>query len=74
MSKTERIQAEILEFIPEYTRTHGWPPSVREIMVATGLKSTSSTDYHLSALEADGFIVRIPGIARGIKILQEVES
>ncbi len=40
-------QTEILEFIREKILANGYPPSVREICQAVGLRSTSSVHSHL---------------------------
>ena len=46
----------------------GIAPSVREIGVAVGLKSTSTVQYNLNALEREGFIERDPNLKRTIRI------
>ena len=47
-------QTEILEYIKEEQLKKGYPPSVREICKAVGLKSTSSVHAHLASLEENG--------------------
>ena len=44
-------QAKILAYIEKATLQKGYPPSVREICDATGLKSTSTVHGHLIRLE-----------------------
>lgn len=44
-------QEEILEFIKKRIKEKGYPPAVREICEATGLKSTSTVHGHLTRLE-----------------------
>ncbi|OQB15895.1 MAG: LexA repressor [Firmicutes bacterium ADurb.Bin193] len=51
-------QAEILNFITKFISANGYPPSVREICTAVGLKSTSSVHAHLCALERLGYITK----------------
>ena len=46
----------ILEFIKDQLLTKGYPPSVREICQAVGLKSTSTVHAHLNKLEKLGYI------------------
>ena len=41
----------ILDFIAATLRARGYPPSVREIMQAVGLASTSAVHHHLQMLE-----------------------
>ncbi len=49
-------QNHILSFIQSYTDRFGFPPSVREIGAAVGLKSTASVARYLSVLQNDGRI------------------
>lgn len=51
-------QQRILEFIEQEIATKGYPPSVREIGDAVGLKSTSTVHGHLCRLEAHGLLRR----------------
>ena len=53
-----RRQQQILDYIKQETETQGYPPSVREIGRAVGLKSTSTVHGHLSQLEKKGYIRR----------------
>lgn len=46
----------------------GFPPSVREICTATGIKSTSTVHGILSTLEDEGYIVRDPKNSRSIRL------
>ncbi len=46
----------------------GFPPSVREICSATGIKSTSTVHAILTALEEEGYIMRDPKNSRSIKL------
>lgn len=62
-------QAMIFEFIREQQLAKGYPPSVREICAAVGLKSTSTVHSHLNKLEKLGYIRRDPTKPRAIEIL-----
>lgn len=64
-------QKEILEYIKSQILERGFPPSVREICEAVGLKSTSSVHAHLERLEKNGFIKRDPTKPRAIEILDD---
>src|SRR5690606_16189993 len=46
------------------------PPSQAEIARAMGFSSVRAAQYHLEALEQAGAIQRLPGKARGIRLLQ----
>lgn len=61
-------QARIYEFIEEYTRREGCPPTNREIGMAVGILSTGHVDYHLTMLEKKGFIQRERKKSRGIRM------
>ncbi len=54
---TERRQ-QILDFINQSTERHGYPPSMREIGDAVGLKSTSAVSHQLKVLEEMGRLTR----------------
>ena len=64
-------QAEIYQFILQYTRDHGYPPSVREIGEAVGLKSPSTVHFHMKKLEAEGYIQKADGKTRAITLPRE---
>lgn len=51
-------QQRILDFIKSEIQTKGYPPSVREIANAVGLKSTSTVHGHLQRLEKRGLLHR----------------
>lgn len=73
----ERIgpkQKEILEFLKSEIKSKGYPPSVREICAAVGLRSTSTVHGHLSRLEQKGLIRRDPTKPRAIEILGSEQS
>lgn len=63
-------QAAILALIAERIDAEGMPPSQTEIARAFGFKGVRAAQYHLEALEAAGAIARVPGRARGIRVLQ----
>ena len=43
-------QEKILNFVNDYVRENGYPPSIREICVGVGLSSTSTVHAHLANL------------------------
>lgn len=61
-------QKEVYDFLLEFTKTNGYPPSVREICKAVSLKSTSTVHGHLKRLEKKGLIYRDPTKPRAIVI------
>lgn len=56
--KHGETQGLILEFIRGQIAENGFPPSVREICEAVGLKSTSTVHGHLKRLEKQGILKR----------------
>ncbi|WP_024889919.1 transcriptional repressor LexA [Luteimonas huabeiensis] len=68
MQLTDTQQA-ILALIAERVEAEGVPPSQAEIARAFGFSGVRAAQYHLEALEAAGAIERVPGRARGIRLL-----
>mgnify|MGYP000889346713 FL=1 len=64
-------QKKILDFLKQEILTKGYPPSVREICDAVGLKSTSTVHGYLERLEKKGLIRRDPTKPRAIEILDD---
>lgn len=69
MELTDTQQA-ILAMIAERIEAEGFPPSQAEISRAFGFKGVRAAQYHLEAMEAAGAIERMPGRARGIRLLR----
>lgn len=63
-------QRDILEYIESHVSQKGYPPSVREICEAVGLKSTSTVHGHLQRLEKKGYIRRDQTKPRAIGVLE----
>jgi SOS-response transcriptional repressor LexA len=63
-------QHRILEFIHSHRMTHGHSPTLREIAQGAGITSTSVTTYNIEQLATDGYVTRIPGIARSLQLTQ----
>jgi repressor LexA len=73
MQLTQTQQA-ILEHIAERIEADGMPPSQTEIARAFGFSGVRAAQYHLEALEAKGAIRRIPGQARGIRLVHSQDA
>lgn len=58
MRDASEKKMQILDFIRREIDDKGYPPSVREICLAVGLKSTSTVHAHLNRLEEEGYIRR----------------
>ena len=68
MANLTRKQQQIYDFILAFTNEHGYPPSVREIGAAVGLKSPSTVHFHMKGLEEAGAIVKAEGKTRAISL------
>ena len=68
MEKINETQKKVFEYIKRVISEKGIAPSVREIGAAVGLKSTSTVQYNLNALEMAGYIVRDPNLKRTIRL------
>lgn len=73
MDLTETQQA-ILALISERIAADGVPPSQTEIAHAMGFKGVRAAQYHIEALEQAGYIRRVPGQARGIRLVHEAAN
>lgn len=63
-------QMSVLNFLKEYLKEHGYPPSLRDICVEFDIKGAKNARKHLEALERKGFISRHPNRSRAIEILR----
>ncbi len=68
MEKLNETQRKVYDFLVKRLQD-GIPPSVREIGSAVGLRSTSSVQANLNALEKAGYIERDPMLKRSIRIV-----
>jgi repressor LexA len=62
-------QREIFDFVSEYVRERGYPPTVREIGEAVGLASPSTVHAHLANLERAGLLKRDPTKPRALELV-----
>jgi repressor LexA len=63
-------QLEVLAFIRRFMSSGGLPPTRGEIAEGLRLKNRQGIDQHLRALATKGAIELIPGISRGIRVLE----
>ena len=68
MAKLTAKQQQIYDYILSFTSEHGYPPSVREIGAAIGLKSPSTVHFHIKGLEEAGVLVKAEGKTRAITL------
>lgn len=62
-------QNTIYDYICDYLKEHGFPPTVREIAKMAGLSSPSSAHHYLKQLEEKGYIQRKEGSPRTIVVV-----
>lgn len=68
MKKLTDKQQQIYDYIVAFQKDQGYPPSVREIGEAVGLKSPSTVHFHLKHLEEAGVIEKGAGKGRAITL------
>lgn len=62
-------ERKILTYMKEEIRKKGYPPTVREMCTALGIKSTSTTHKDLENLEMKGYIRKDPAKPRALMII-----
>ena len=67
INKRERA---ILDYIEKQSKANGYPPSVREIGKAVGLKSTATVHGYLAKLEQKGYLKKESQKGRTLKLLK----
>ena len=70
MAELSHMQQKIYDYIVSCIREQGYPPSVREIGEAVGLKSPSTVHFHLKHLEEAGVIEKGAGKGRAIALTE----
>ena len=72
MAELTTMQRRIYDYIVSCVQAQGYPPSVREIGAAVGLKSPSTVHFHLKHLEEAGVIEKGSGKGRAITLVNAV--
>lgn len=62
-------QQAVVDTILEYTATHGYAPSVRDIGDALGISSENGVYEHIRALKRKGVIASSAGVARSLRVV-----
>jgi repressor LexA len=71
MKKAERKEI-ILQFVTEFFRENGYPPSIRDICKGLHINSTSVVKNILDELKMEGKIKKANQLARGILLNREI--
>ena len=74
MSEKIRKTEAVYSFLDKYQSENGFPPSVREICAAVGIKSTASCQEYLNALEEEGKITRTGLKKRAINVVKSQKA
>ena len=69
MKKSEERQQKVLAYMKETIKLKGFPPTVREICDAIGIKSTSTVYSDIKALESLGYIRKDPSKPRALAVV-----
>ncbi|MEA4814363.1 MAG: transcriptional repressor LexA [Oscillospiraceae bacterium] len=68
----KKMQMQIYRYIVDCVKAQGYPPSVREIGLAVGLKSPSTVHFHLKNLEEAGYIEKGAGKGRALRPIKDI--
>lgn len=71
MMELSKMQKRIYDYIADCVQRQGYPPSVREIADAVGLKSPSTVHFHLKHLVEAGVIEKGAGKGRAITLVSQ---
>ena len=70
MAELKDREKKVLEFIRQQISDNGYPPTVRDIGAALGIKSTSTVQKSMEILESEGFIRKQAGKRRAFEVVQ----
>ncbi len=74
MQKLTAMQQKIYDYIASFIRTQGYPPSVREIGEAVGLKSPSTVHFHIKHLEELGYLSKDGRKGRALTLVERPDA
>ena len=69
MADLKDREQRVLNFITEQIKINGYPPTVRDIGAALGIKSTSTVQKSMNILEEEGFIRKQAGKRRAFEVV-----
>jgi repressor LexA len=69
MTTLTKKQAEIRDFIAEYSEEHGYAPSLTEIKDKFGVSTISTIHEHIANLIDKGIIKKVKGVARSLELV-----
>lgn len=76
MSKTRptKKQHELLEYLRDFIKQHGYSPSYREIMKGCGYTSVATVALHVNNLITRGHVVKRSKSARSLEVVAKIEE
>lgn len=74
MRQLSKMQQRVYDFVAAFIQERGYPPSVREIGEAVGLRSPSTVHFHLKHLAEAGYIEKNAGKGRAIALTRREEA
>jgi len=69
MNRLKEREQKILDFMKREIKTKGYPPTVREICTALGIKSTSTVHKDIASLVDQGFLKKDPSKPRALMVV-----
>jgi repressor LexA len=64
-------ERELLEYLAQFQRQHGYSPTLKEMAEATGHKAVSTIHAIIRSLVDKGYVQKVEGNARVLKIMHE---
>lgn len=74
MSNLKEREQRILDFMKSEIKTKGYPPTVREICTALGIKSTSTVHKDIASLVNQGYLKKDPSKPRALMVVDAEDS
>jgi repressor LexA len=77
MAKQDKLserQESIMSYIAQSLQKNSRPPTIREIVEATDITSTSVVSYNLGKLEEKGYVARTKDVSRGIQLTEKAQQ
>ena len=74
MKNTEEREQKILQFMRDELKVKGYPPTVREICAALGIKSTSTAHKAIENLVRKGYLKKDPSKPRALMLVPQQDE
>lgn len=74
MAALKEREQQILNYMKEEIKTKGYPPTVREICGALGIKSTSTAHKDIESLVKQGYLVKDPSKPRALMVVDPISG